>query len=121
MSFLISIVLLIACVNKRKINEYEKIDRDKFKILKISKYTSLYLVEASRNDSIFSILYPFQEKIFFGLKKGNFGKFHLKRLYPPKNFSSLLEVDEYKIGKAVIKLSERNHWSVYTDTTQMEN
>jgi len=117
----ILIIPLLSCASTQRQGETKRILSDSLKVIKLSKLNSVYIINATRNDSVFTIVYPFNEKFPLRIKKGIMWKFQLKRIYPEKNFASFLKVREYQIGKSKIKLSKRNHWSIYADTTSVVN
>jgi|SRR5690606_10642031 len=115
----ISIVLItLAVCGSIKQDENVKVaSYGRLKVSKITKLNSVYVIEAVRNDSIFTIIFPKKDGMIDKIKKGHVYGFELRKIYPKEKFISIMEVDYYRIGSYRIKLNERNHWSIYTATS----
>jgi len=118
--FFVAIMLLVACSGLQRSSQAKTEDNKLFKIKKIKKLSSLHVIDARRNDSSFTILYPKVNNGLSDIRKGRTVAFNLKRIFPPKNFISYLEVHSYQVGNYGVRLNRRNHWSIYTDTTALQ-
>lgn len=118
--FFIVIMLLVSCNGLLRSAQTEMEAKKLFKIRKVKKLHSIYVIDAERNDSLFTILYPKINSDSNTLKIGRTLKFNIKRIYPRKNFISYLETHSYQIGNYGVSLNRRNHWSIYTDTTALQ-
>ncbi|GAA4142757.1 hypothetical protein GCM10022216_24010 [Sphingobacterium kyonggiense] len=115
----IVLIILSACGSIKQNDNIKVVNKGNLKVSKITKLNSVYVIEANRNDSIFTIIYPLVEGVNGEIKKGHSYGFEIKLIFPKENFISFMEVDYYQIGNYRIKLNERNHWSIYTDTTSL--
>lgn len=118
--FFIVIMFLVSCNGLLRSAQTEMEGEKLFKIRKVKKLHSIYVIDAERNDSLFTILYPKINSDSNTLKIGRTLKFNIKRIYPRKNFISYLETHSYQVGNYIISLNRRNHWSIYTDTTAQQ-
>lgn len=116
---LIVLIILSACGSIKQNDNINVVNNGDLKVSKITKLNSVYVIEANRNDSIFTIIYPRVGGVNDEIKKGHSYRFEIKKIYPKETFSSIMEVDYYQIGNYRIKLNERNHWSIYADTTSL--
>lgn len=119
----IVLIILSACGSIKQTDNIKVVNNGNLKVSKITKLNSVYVIEAARNDSIFTVIYPRVGGMNDNdeIKKGHAYGFELKKIYPKENFISVIEVDYYQIGNYRIKLNERNHWSIYADTTSLNN
>ncbi|GEM_PF-2391895 len=118
--FFVTIMVLVSCSGLQRSTQTEMEAEKLFKIRKVVKLHSLYVIYAARHDSVFTILYPKINSDSNTLKIGRTLKFNIKRIYPRKNFISYLETHSYQVGNYSISLNRRNHWSIYADTTAQQ-
>lgn len=115
----IVLIILSACGSIKQNDNIKVVNNGDLKVSKIIRLNSVYVIEANRNDSIFTIIYPRVGGVNDEIKKDHSYGFEIKKIYPKETFSSVMEVDYYQIGNYRIKLNERNHWSIYADTTSL--
>lgn len=118
--FFVVIMFLVSCNGLRRSTQTEMEVEKFFKIRKVKKLHSIYVIDAERNDSLFTILYPPMNNDPSKLRVGRTLKFNIKRIFPPKNFISYLKFGSYEVGNYKIRLNRRNHWSIYADTTSQQ-
>lgn len=86
-----------------------------FRVEKIKKHKSFYLLEASRNDSLFKIIAIINEspKETQKIRKGKMCDLELTRAFPSSDFVSYNEISYFVFDNVKIKLDKKHHQSVY--------
>lgn len=89
-----------------------------YKVTKIKSDKNVYIIEASRNDSIFKILSEKnlkREEECNKIKKNYHYNFTLKKLFPLDNSSGSLVsmVEKYEYNGTIVKIERKYHSSIY--------
>lgn len=89
---------------------------DKLRIDHIYRRKNLYVITAYRNDSLFTIISLKEKKCISKKKIKRYKSYNLelKRIYDPRNTADFGGHVYYTWnGVRVIRVNEKNHWSVY--------
>lgn len=119
--FYIAVLLLIACSSTRDISNHNvnRENASQFNIRKIKRIKNIYVIYATRNDSIFKILAGGEntESIDYHREKIRTGKYYsidIEKLYPHDSIggeSAMLKL--WIATSSGIKLEEKSHYSLY--------
>lgn len=115
--FLLVLLTGISCKSLRY--SQRNVNSELFTVEKIVKRKDLYIIEANRNDSIFVVISTLGNTGKANnrqIKKNHQYDLALKKIYPSDNLVSYAEASFFEIGKARVRLNQRNRWSVYVAT-----